>query len=67
MFPSDPPEDNRNYTSGFLGFSEGVGWKRLLEMGQSLTLFMECGGFLLDIFKQCKQICRFPANLRGFS
>ena len=56
MFPLDPPEDNRNYTSGFLRFSEGVGWKRLLEMGQSLTLFMECGGFLLDIFKQCKQI-----------
>ena len=37
MFPLYPTEDNRNYISGFLGFSEGVEYEHLPEMGQSLT------------------------------
>ena len=38
------PENNRNYTSGCQGISEGVGWEHLPKMGQSLTWFMKCRG-----------------------
>ena len=34
------PENNRKNTSGFRGFSDGVGREQLPEMGQSLTGFM---------------------------
>ena len=39
------PEDNRKNTTGFRIFSEGVGWKQLPEMGQSLRGFMEYRDF----------------------
>ena len=45
MFPLYPTEDNRNYTSCFMGFSDGVGWEHLPEMGHLLTWFMECKDF----------------------
>ena len=48
MFPLYPPEDNRNYTC-FLGFSDGVGFEHLPEMGHSLTWFMECRDFLVYV------------------
>ena len=67
MFPLHLPEDNIKNTSGFLGFSEGVEWENLQEMGQSLTCSMECRSFLVDVFGQRKQICRFPVDLCGFS
>ena len=45
MFPLYLPDNNRNYTSGFLRFSEGAGWENFPEMDQSLTWFIECRGF----------------------
>ena len=45
MFALYSPEDNRDYTSSFLRFSDGVDWEHLPEMGHSLTWFMECRDF----------------------
>ena len=40
-----PLRTTKKITSGFLGFSDSMGWEHLPGMGESLTWFMECGNF----------------------